>query len=95
MKVLVSKIVLVIPHSASLKDKRMVLKSIKDRVWSKFRASIAEVDEHDSRQRAVLGLSFVSNDASLLESVMNKTVALIEDGFPGILHDYEHMIEHY
>jgi hypothetical protein len=95
MKVLVSRIVLVIPHSASLKDKRMVLKSIKDRVWSKFRASIAEVDELESRQRAVLGLSFVSNDASLLESVMNKTVELIEAGFPGILHDYEHTVEHY
>ena len=95
MKVLISKIVLVIPHSDSLKDKRMVLKSVKDRVWSKFRASIAEVEDHDSRQRAVLGLSFVSNDASLLESVMNKTVELIEAGFPGILHDYEHTIEHY
>jgi hypothetical protein len=95
MKVLVSKIVLVIPHSGSLKDKRMVLKSVKDRVWSKFRASIAEVEDHDSCQRAVLGLSFVSNDASLLESVMNKTVELIEAGFPGILHDYEHTVEHY
>ncbi len=95
MKVLVSKIILVIPQSGSLKDKRMVLKSIKDRVWSKFRASIAEVDDHDSRQRAVLGLSFVSNDASLLESVMNKTVELIEAGFPGILYDFEHTIEHY
>jgi uncharacterized protein YlxP (DUF503 family) len=95
MKVLVSKIVLVIPHSDSLKDKRMVLKSVKDRVWSKFRASIAEVEDQDSRQRAVLGLSFVSNDATLLESVMNKTVELIEAGFPGILHDYEHIIEHY
>jgi uncharacterized protein YlxP (DUF503 family) len=95
MKVLISRIILVIPHSGSLKDKRMVLKSIKDRIWSKFKASIAEVEDHDSRQRAVLGLSFVSNDTSLLESIMNKTVELIESGFPGILYDFDHTIEHY
>jgi|WetSurSiteA1Bulk_404760.scaffolds.fasta_scaffold97697_2 uncharacterized protein len=95
MKVLVSKISLFIPHSESLKDKRRVLKAIKDRVWSKFRASISEVEDQDSRQHAVLGLSFVSNDASLLDSVMNKTVDLIEASFPGFLEGFDYTIENY
>jgi len=93
MKVLVSKIVLFVPHSTSLKDKRRVVRAIKDRIWAKFRASIAEVEDQNSVQKAVLGLVYVSNDAQLLESVLNKIIDLVEASFPGLLHDYEYDVE--
>jgi len=95
MKVLISKVILIIPHSSSLKEKRRVLKALKDRIWSRFRASISEVAEHNSHQKAVLGLTYVSNEKIMLESVMNKIVEFIEASFPGLLHDYEYTIENY
>jgi len=95
MKVLVSRIELHIPYASSLKDKRRVVRALKDKIWTKFRVSIAEVDGQDSRQVAVLGLCYVSNDSSLLESIMNKIVKFVEDAFPGLLHTYNYHVEHY
>lgn len=95
MKVLVSKIVLVIPFSNSLKDKRRVVKSLKDRIWSKFRASIAEIDEHDTIRKAVLGITCVSKDKHILDSMINGIIDLIDTTYPGILHECEHHVENY
>ncbi|HRX87135.1 MAG TPA: DUF503 domain-containing protein, partial [Phycisphaerae bacterium] len=41
-------------EAASLKDKRRVLKSLKDRMRAQFNAAVAEVDNQDARQRATL-----------------------------------------
>jgi uncharacterized protein YlxP (DUF503 family) len=95
MKVLISKIILLIPYASSLKDKRKVIKGLKDRVWSKFRVSISEIDGHESMKKAILGLVYVSNDTSLLETIMNKIINLVEDNYPGLLYDYEYQVEHY
>jgi len=95
MKVLVSKIELRIPQASSLKDKRRVVKGLKDRIWSKFRASISEIDRQNRAQEAVLGLVYVSNDKPLLESIMNKIINLVETSYPGLLHTYEYTVEHY
>lgn len=95
MKILVSKIILHIPYSHSLKEKRRVIKEIKDRIWSKFRASIAEIEEQDSLQKAVLGIVCVSNEQPMLDGIMNKIVNFIEDIHPGLMHDYRFTIENY
>jgi uncharacterized protein YlxP (DUF503 family) len=47
------------------------------------------------KDKAVLGLVYVSNDKPLLESVMNKIVNLVETSYPGLLHTYEYTIEYY
>jgi uncharacterized protein YlxP (DUF503 family) len=67
-----------IPDSGSLKSKRWVLRRIKDRVRSKFNASIAEVGDFDLWQRATLGIAVVSNDGRFANSVISKIVDLIE-----------------
>lgn len=95
MKILVAKVVLVIPYSTSLKDKRRVLRGIKDRIWSKFRASVSEVEEQNSIQKAVLGVVYISNEKHILDSVMNKIIELVEATHPGLLHHYEHTVEQY
>ncbi len=95
MKILISKVILVIHSSTSLKDKRRIVKGIKDRIWSKFRASISEIEEHNSIQRAILGIVYVSNARIILDSIMNKIINLIETTYPGILHDYEYTVENY
>ena len=53
---------LVVRESYSLKDKRRVIKSLKDRLHARFNVSVAEVDHQDSWQRAALAASVVSND---------------------------------
>lgn len=95
MKVLVTKIVLVIPFSNSLKDKRRVVKALKDRIWSKFRASIAEIDEHNTIQKAVLGITCVSKDKHILDNMIERIIDLIDTTYPGILHDFEHYVDNY
>lgn len=95
MKVLITKIILIIPFSNSLKDKRRVVKALKDRIWSKFRASISEIEDHDSIQRAVLGIVYVSKDKHILDSMVNRIIDIIDETYPGILHNYEYMVEHY
>ncbi len=67
-----------IPDSGSLKSKRFVLKSLKDRVHNKFNVSIAEVDSNDLWQRSSLGVAVVANDSSHAHKVLEKVAAFTE-----------------
>lgn len=67
-----------IPSSQSLKDKRMVLKSIKDRVRVKFNVSVAELDTEDKWQTAVLGFSAIGNDQRYIDGCLQNILSLIE-----------------
>src|SRR5687768_6488581 len=59
-----------VPHARSLKDKRAVVRKFRDRVRHKFEVSIAEVADQDLLQRAVFGVSVVSSEASMCESIL-------------------------
>ena len=59
-----------IEDSHSLKDKRQVVKSLKDRLRHKFNVSVAEIDHQDVWQRAVLAAVTVSSAHSRAESVL-------------------------
>jgi uncharacterized protein YlxP (DUF503 family) len=65
---------LLIRESRSLKDKRQVVKSIKDRLAHRFNVAAAEVDSLDSRQVAVLGFAAVGNDARHVRSVLDEVL---------------------
>ncbi|MBX9660541.1 MAG: DUF503 domain-containing protein [Nitrospiraceae bacterium] len=67
-----------IPESQSLKDKRQVLHSLKDRLRGKFNLSIAEVDGQDLWQKAVLGMACVANDGSHVEQVVEQALNVIK-----------------
>ncbi len=77
MPIGVLEIDLYIPHSSSLKEKRYVLRSIKDKV-KKFNVSVAEVDAQDLWQRSRLMVAVVSNDSSLANSILSKVIGTIE-----------------
>jgi uncharacterized protein YlxP (DUF503 family) len=68
---------LFIPESQSLKDKRQVLLSLKDRLREKFNLSVAEVDGQDLWQRAVLGLVCVANEGRYVNQVCDQALNLI------------------
>lgn len=68
---------LFLSDSRSLKDKRRVLLSLKDRLRQKFNLSVAEVEDLDLWQKAVLGLSCVANEGRHLTQVMDQALNLI------------------
>jgi hypothetical protein len=79
MVVGVCRISLMVHGSQSLKDKRMVLRSIKDRVNQKFNCAIAEVGDQDAWDSAQLGFAVVSNEHGFTQSMVQKILAYIED----------------
>lgn len=83
MVVGVCTVELLIPESQSLKDKRQVLHSVKDRLRGKFNLSIAEVDGQDLWQKAVLGMACVANDGGHVEQVLEQALNVIK-GMPTI-----------
>ena len=68
---------LFIPESQSLKDKRQVLLSLKDRLRGQFNLSVAEVDGQDLWQKAVLGLACVANEVRYVNQVCDQALNLI------------------
>ena len=66
----------------SLKDKRSVLKSLKDRLHNRFNVSVAETAHHDLWQRAELAASVVSTDRQHAERVLREADRLVADA-PG------------
>ena len=89
MTVGVLKIELSLPGNDSLKAKRMVLKSLKDRIRKQFNVSIAEVGEQDKWQKAVLGVASVGADKRYVNGVLSKVIDLIEDARSVDLIDYQ------
>ena len=63
---------LAIPEAASLKDKRRVVKSLKDRLANRHNISIAEVGHLDDHRQASLAIAMVSNDRRFTESCLAK-----------------------
>lgn len=61
----------------SLKDKRRVVKSLKDRLHNRFNVSAAETDHHDLWQRAELSVCVVSNDRRHAEDVLRQADRLV------------------
>lgn len=68
---------LAIPDARSLKDKRRALRSIKDRLRSKFNVSVAEVDGQEYWQTAVLGVCALGTDRAFVEGLLNKVVSMV------------------
>jgi uncharacterized protein len=75
---------LFIPHAQSLKDKRMVLRSIKDRV-RKFNVAVAEVEHQDVWQRAGLGIVAISTTTQHVDQELAAVADEIERVEPGLI----------
>ena len=76
-----------VPHARSLKDKRRVVQKFRDRVRSRFDVSIAEVGAQNALQRAVFGVSVVSGDAAVCDSVLAQVARVAETQEDAILTD--------
>jgi len=69
---------LLIPGCSSLKEKRIVLKSIKTRLHNKFNVSVSEIDYLDKWQRTLIGIVSVSNKKKHAEVILEKVIHFIE-----------------
>lgn len=68
---------LYLPDGHSLKAKRQILSSLKERLRGKFNVSVAEVDEHDLWQKAVLGIACVATESAYVNQILDQVVNLI------------------
>ncbi len=75
-------------EALSLKDKRRITKSIKDRLAARHNVSIAEIGDLDRRQVATIGFAMIANDARLVESALSKIVDELRAHPEATLLDY-------
>lgn len=68
-----------IPAGESLKDKRRVVSSIKARLHSRLRLSVAEVGHQDSHRRVAIGIAGVSSEKPVLEKLFRAAEGLVEN----------------
>ena len=63
-----------IADARSLKDKRQVLRSLKDKLRLKFNVAVAELDHHDVWQRSVVGVVTLANEEKYVREVLQKAL---------------------
>ncbi len=73
------KIKIHLPWVHSLKEKRMVVKSLIAKLQNKFNVSVAEIDEQDVHQIAVIGVAGLAGDAAMADSVIDHVLNFAEE----------------
>lgn len=73
----------------SLKDKRMVVKSIIDKTKNKFNVSVAEVERQDVHKSIVIGFVCVTNEVSHANSIIDNVLNFIERNTDAVIDDVE------
>jgi uncharacterized protein YlxP (DUF503 family) len=63
-----------IADAQSLKDKRQIIRSLKDRLRGKFNVAVAELDFQDSWQRSVIGVVTLGNEEHYVQEVLQKVL---------------------
>lgn len=79
---------LFIPQASSLKSKRQILKSIKDKIRQKFNVSVAEIGHLDKWQSLMLAVACVNSNKRLLNSILSQVVNLVDTQAALELIDY-------
>lgn len=73
-----------IPQAHSLKEKRMVIRPIIERLKNKFNVAVAEVDNQDSWQSATVAVVSVSTDRKHMEKVLQQVINFLDENFPDL-----------
>jgi uncharacterized protein YlxP (DUF503 family) len=83
------RLTLAIPAAQSLKDKRSVVRRVIGRVRARFNVSMAEVDENDIWQRAVLAAACVSNDRAHVNAQLDKVASEVAQSAEVVAREME------
>jgi len=79
MTIGILKLLLFIPESNSLKDKRMVLHSLKAKMRNKFNVAITQIGDEDKWQKATLAIVGVEKDKRHMNSVLSEIINFVEN----------------
>lgn len=77
MQVGICKIILRLPNSQSLKNKRRIIKSLINRIEHRFNVSILEIEHQDQWQMATLGIAFVGHDSRRINQVLSQIIEFV------------------
>ena len=80
------------PWAHSLKEKRMIVKSLVAKLQNRFHVSAAEIDEQDTHQIAVIGVAAIVPHNSAADSLMEKISLFVEENTEAELIDEEREI---
>lgn len=83
----VGRVVIQLPGARSLKDRRRVVKSLKDRLRAKLPVSVAEVGDLEQLQVATVGIAVVSNESERCHEILSAAVAMARVLPDGVLAD--------
>lgn len=78
MVVMTSQVQIYLAESRSLKDKRQVVKSLKERIRNRFNVAVAEVEYQELWQRCTLGLAAISTEADHANQILDQVIRFIE-----------------
>ena len=87
------RIELHIPAARSLKDKRQVVRSLKDKIREHVRAAVSEVDHQDLWQRAALGVAVVAPDATQARELLQSVRRIVDQTWAAEVTDWQERIE--
>lgn len=83
------KVAIYIPWAHSLKEKRMIVKSICAKARNKFNISIAEIADQDIHQKIILGIVCVAGDNAHGDSILDHVINFIESNTEGEIMNIE------
>ncbi|RMG44983.1 MAG: DUF503 domain-containing protein [Acidobacteria bacterium] len=83
MRVGILVVEIFLPGCASLKDKRRVVRAVKDRTRHRHNVAAAEVDHQERRQRATIAFASVAGADGQLDQLFDRIVAEVEEIVPG------------
>ncbi|TVQ27382.1 MAG: DUF503 domain-containing protein [Spirochaetaceae bacterium] len=89
------QVIIELPEIESIKDKRRIVKSLKDKLIRRYRISVAEVDLQESLGFTQLGAAVVSNSRVHGEKIMQKTMHFIEEECMGRIQDVQIVSERF
>ena len=76
------------PHSQNLKEKRQILRSLKQILRKKFNISISEIDYKNLWQKSLIGISMISDNKKFVDKIFNKIIEEFNYSKKGYILDY-------
>ncbi len=83
-----------LPGCRGLKEKRMIVKSLKARIRNQFEISAAEIAHQDLLQRAAIGVAAVGSDQPTLDAVLQHVLRFVEENLDGEILEYRNEFIH-
>jgi uncharacterized protein YlxP (DUF503 family) len=82
-----------LPAARTLKDKRQVVRSMKERLRERVRAAVSEVEYQDLWQRAAIGLAVVAPDGGQVHELLQSARTIVESYFQVQLLDWQETLQ--